>query len=472
MGLISCSTFQGQYQTLKVVTDPPGAEVYMGSELLDKTPTFIQIPRAKQKSLLIKFPSRPDITLDLETKYRWGDSFAGNFLFVWFWPMIPVGWSIDMYTQAAWNYEALPRIALGGEKRSEPLFATRMRRVVIAPPKGVGRLLGDEIAKELEKEIHRKYKNVFVEPYFKSLSMFRRHGYEEESLSVKQRESLYAALHSSSESKVKPTHILETVVSDLPEALKVEGSVVDMYTDENTAWSLQIPKTKFKHFCEDSFEHIGRQVVLLMPNSLGLSVGQGVSSVKDDLTGYSSEEIHEGNPFSYLSNISIKNLKASQSRGHWRFHYGFVSSADANYKRLRFKNNLYNAIEHKRFDWYHFLFGVGPQVGVQTPGGLIYAEVVPSVAISHVTWDGSKNDTRGLLGWQSEFGYLYFLSSRITFRLFVNTSSMSTDQWNHVVHDAGATNFQTKEIVYSRGGFSFGYFFPEAQSASRNWVSQ
>jgi hypothetical protein len=470
--LISCTSLQGKDQSLKVVTDPPGAAIYLSGTKLGTTPTFIQLSRKRHESLVLKYPDMPDVTVDLVSRYRWGDSFAGNFLWGWFWPLIPVGWGLDYYTESAWSFENLHRIQLGVvNSSSDKHFSTPLKRVAIAPPKGVGTLLADEIARELESALLARHKDVLVEPYFQTLNTFRHGGYEDENLNAEASENLYAEIYSSSRSEIKPTHVLESIANESSQAYEMDVTLVDIYTGERTTWNAVVLKSNLRVVDESFYKRLLKESALIVPNSLGLSLSKSVSSVRDDVNGYYSEEYFDGNAFSYLSNISIKNIKPSQARARWKFHFDFTSSLDLGYRRIRFRNDVVNRIETKRYDWYSVLFGLGPRVGLQTFGGVFYAEVEPSIGGSWIRWDGERQDSRGLIGFQAELGYLYFFSKQVNLRLFVNSTSVSTEQWDAVLRDSGAGNIRTSAAGYTRAGVSLGYFFPEIQSYARQWVA-
>ncbi|HEX4923777.1 MAG TPA: PEGA domain-containing protein, partial [Bdellovibrionales bacterium] len=171
--LCSCASLRGTRQRIKVASSPSGADIYHGDERLGTTPAFVELKRKKQDSILLRKQGFAELPVHLNTEYRWGNSFASNF--IWLSPvLIGAGIGVDLWTGAAWDYEHLRVLKWD---RARPLEPTPLKKVAIAPPQASNEMLSDELGELVEERARRLYAKAEIPKFVDTVNLFARYAY-------------------------------------------------------------------------------------------------------------------------------------------------------------------------------------------------------------------------------------------------------------------------------------------------------
>jgi hypothetical protein len=464
--LCSCATLRGSRQRIKVTSTPTGAEIYQGSALLGTTPTFIELKRHSDTYLWLKKPGKPDREIRVQSEYRWGDSFAANF--VWLnGGLIGAGIGLDLWTGSAWDYISPPPVKWNPQ---DPLEPTPLRRVAIAPPRADNEVLSDELALVLQSRLKEKYPGVEVIPYDESLNSFARYSYTNETVTPDEfRDDLYF--------KLGVTHVIESETFKNEKQIVIVSSVKDIYTEKVTERFENTLENKDVRSLNKGF--FGAQLVSLMsivPNTVAFNFANyfvGIEEETLDLTTqYRSRIEREPSALSLLTGFTLKNIKSSEIVKRWRPTVRLVPSLVLSYNRFRFERDIGNELVGTSFRWYTGSIGFGPEFALEMPVGLIYFNLIPSLGASVVTWskDGDKSDFRGSFALEVEMGYLVFVSQNVNLRFYVNALGANKDQWGSVLSSATGRDIKVDSAGFGSVGFSLGYYFPQIRSTARRMV--
>ncbi len=154
-------------QKLKVSSSPEGADIFFDGKKVGKTPGYIRIRRKKDARLELKKQGYQPTYVQLDSKYRWTDSFVMNLIFT---SLAPAGWLIDYATGTSWNYEPLDNIVIDSKKDVQ--WDTSQWVIGIAPPQSDDPVASDQVANFLQEKMRQSYPKANVKDYNSSKYKF------------------------------------------------------------------------------------------------------------------------------------------------------------------------------------------------------------------------------------------------------------------------------------------------------------
>ena len=139
---------------------------------------------------------------------------------------------------------------------------------------------------------------------------------------------------------------------------------------------------------------------------------------------------------------------------------------------LAFPYDQYSPLAENRYDWYTLFFGIGPELGLETYVGVFYIDLVPGWGWHKVEWQqaGQKEVWSNALHFYAEFGWSFFVSTRINLRIFGASISVPAEMWSEVMNRSQVANAEITDTIQSFGGLSFSYYFPESRNLLKKSV--
>lgn len=462
----ACASMGGKRQTLKVVTTPPGANILFNGEKVGVTPQFIEIPRSKNNILTLEKDDKT-YQYDLKARYRWIDSFASNIIF--FSPLTAIGWGVDLLTGAAWQYEDLPRIKLSGISPNQP---KRRLFVLVAPPQTENDFLSRELAGRLKDQWSKSFPNEHIETFEKRRVPFERYDYRYNNIVHDgNREALYAELTADV--------LIESTVESLGEGkYKINSKARDVFSNEPVKEiSSDFKLSDTKYYQKSAVQKFFVKAADIFPNSAGLDFSNRKPKITfTDSLGlqYTSTERPSKTVLHYLSSINIRNLNSNNFINRFRGTFSWSSAILLSYAQMQFSNNGQpGPLSGVDFNWYQAQAGIGPQLGLTTPAGFIYMEIVPILGGSWVTWRKSQNYyevNKVTLTSRTEIGYSLQLSQNINFKIYLASVAADAKQWTHVGERATGTKYDVVTPQMSYTGATISYFWPQARETLRSLI--
>lgn len=474
----SCATLRGSKQRIKIASQPTGAVVFFNGKELGTSPTFIELPRQKKAKLTLLFPNGEARDYPLITSYRWGDSFFSNLL----WAVVgaPVAISIDLLTGSAWEYDPITPIAIPGaylksaevtsgkkldaDKSAHPVFEPRT--IAIAPPQQDYEYLSDELGVKLETEIKTRYPSDKIQGFQKTRPIFNSFSYNQaRKVSTVYRDKLYYELGAS--------HILETTTERRPTGVFIESKLIDIYSGEVVdSFSQLVLNPSLKSMSSGSIFETASSLISIVPNTFFFDITDSSllfyqNSVKGAV--YEPDSEKSDSALTLLTSFALRNSRSPKMD---ELHGVFRLIPDLNfyYDKFHFNRQGQNNLEGMRFSWLSVAVGFGPELGLDTPMGYFYLQLIPSVAMSWIT--SSVGDSSiPTFELNTELGYSIFLSQRIVVRLFSRAITGSARQWSNVLSRASSEPLDFFMVSHGIYGLSIGYYFPESRSIVKKFLA-
>lgn len=438
-------------QPIKLLSDPPGAKVFYGPEYLGTTPAYIRVPREIRPELTYVFPGGEKQQVQLKTSYRWGGSFASNLFLLQF---APAGWVWDLYRGTAWNLKEPDIVRLPGSHEWPMLLPPKV--VAVAPPMIKELNSISSLGLTIEDRL-RSSESFTVLDYEKTESNFR---YNRSYQGLSERESDLKRLYST----LRADHILETKGELRGDKYHLRGELRDIVTgrvDKVYEWEVVPPKepdeaTIFKRFVKKSFH--------LIPNTVFISTSNFSTTMEINRVQQDGKELPNKTTFEQIADritsISIARLDRSNFdiRGHWVFD--FVPLLMVSKKNIIFPDFV--PLIGAEFRRWLVNAGYGIETGYIGRYGFVYLDLIPSVAWTHVRYDGpadrgSIQSTKLIFNY--EIGYSYFFTDHIVGRVHARIVHEDETLWGKAIRNASGTDAQTGTIGSSFGGISIGYYF-------------
>ncbi len=470
LGACTTLNFNNYTQKLKVSSTPKGADVYYEGEKVGKTPGYIRIRRNRESSLEFKKEGQRLKTHELETAYRWTDSFVMNLIFG---AMAPVGWLIDFTTGTGFEYEPLGNVQLGDRKTEK--WPEKDWIIAIAPPLSNDVLASDQVASFLEKKLMNTYPEAEVKPYQETKLRFIDYELDEFDMTEVDRETLDDLYYD-----LGVTHLLTTELVGLdhksPRAL---GELKNIYTDEKERdFKVYLDPDVITSIRPDFWDRTTSMLADLVPNSItfDLQANNQFELLFTDGTlipgTYQASSGFLGEVYKIIGSFGLTSLRPQKVRKRIGLVFRFVPLFQFGFGTINFKS--LSAIERTNFDWYKISFGLGPQLGLETHIGYFYFNLTPAYNFSIIDFDIADTDqgdgsvSAGRLIGATEVGYSVFATRRFNLSLFVRTVFASPNIWTTAFENATGTEIELEEARDTFAGISLGFYFPEA----RTWASQ
>jgi len=459
----ACTTLHSRNQRVKVASDPEGAKIIYKDQVLGVTPAFVNIPRYHHGTLILEKSGFSPVTLDLKTSYRWGDSFASNF--VWFFYGQPVASLLDLLNETAWNYDKLSVIPLSASKHhlEKPLFPDV---IAIAPPQEGYELLSDELGRDLQDKVAARYPHSRVIPFDETENEFYEYSYNNSGETDNaNRDKLYDTLGT--------THVVESSVQNGEKTVTVKADLTDIFTDKTVpAFNAEFYSADLKNDNPGFFRRIGVSLLSIVPNLLTFDFDSPSSNMNitsgpmsNSYTGVSDRT---DTLLAILSSFGVRSVPSPKISESLKGVFRFVPVISFTYDRFNFQapDGQPNSLQGYDFDWYTLIGGLGPEGGLDTSIGYFYLDLIPCYSINWITGSGNGADastrttTFTLLG---EFGYQIFLSQRINLRLFARTVGIPSNAFSNLVPEMTGQNVAVDSASRSLAGLSLGYYFSEVR---------
>lgn len=438
-------------QPVKLLSDPPGAKVFFGPEYLGTTPAYIRVPREKSPQLTYVFPNGEKQQVELETRYRWGGSFASNLFLL---TLAPAGWAWDLYRGTAWNIDTPEVVRQPGSQDWPKILPPKV--VAIAPPviNQYSRIYNLGVTIEERLKADEKFK---VLDYDKTESNFR---YNRSYQGLSDRQSDLLRLYST----LQADHILESKGEFRGDTYHVRAELRDIVTgrvDKVYNWEVSPPreeevKSPVAWFIKRSFHLIPNTVFISSTNfSPSIQINNIDQRGKESPNDSTLEQIADK-----ISSISIARLDRSNYdvRGHWVFD--FVPLLMVSKKNIIFPDspNLIDA----EFQRWLVNAGYGIETGYIGRYGFVYLDLFPSLAWTQLKYDGkfeSGTIQTTKVVFTYEIGYSYFFSDHIVGRLHARVVQEDGNAWGKAIRGAAGVDLRTGEMGSGYGGISIGYYF-------------
>ena len=457
LGLSACASMDaaGKRQAVLVRSEPPGAEVIVKGRSVARTPAYVMIKRERSPEITLR-NENGSTDVELNTTYRWRDSFLPNLVFVTYaW----AGWIVDFATGAAWDAQNPRVVRIPGPRPQtyNRLRDRRQYRAAIAPPLADNIALSDEAGQELERVLRSSQDGVLS--YDSTLNTFVSNGYDFDSRRTRTKRDLYFDLGVDA--------IYEAEVIDEDSHLTVRTKRTDVYTGESERVA-DVTLSRDSDLLPKGAWNLPwlRSIV---PNSVGIDWVADNLRITNNSTGangkmYELTDVHEGGfakGLSYLSALSITSLPELRSGRASRGTFAFVPSFRVSRKDARLSgSDLPGETDFLRW-WVSA--GIGPEIGFQVSSHYLYLNVIPSLYWNELSWsrNGLNRERTGTGStFQIEFGYLFYATSNWTFRLFSRTQNEDNAAWEEATQEI-IPNTSTGALSVSRftAGLSIAYRF-------------
>lgn len=468
-----CATFQGHKQRVKVVSDPPGAQIRTEDGPIGVTPQFVDIRRSRKKKVWIQWKGDELPPQNLKPTYRWRESFFANLVFLSY---APVGWVLDYVTGTAWEYE--PKLTFKGPPGAKPFQDSQGEiRIAIAPPKAEQSLLSDELGSWMERTIQARYPDARVVPFFQSLTTFNEFDDDHsDTVDSVNRDDLYAELgvHRIVESKVIPR--------DNGREVSLLTTTTDVFTDQKLdEFKVYIDGSGIDFNKRDPWLRRLGNLASIVPNTITFDtttpraqilVDGNVDSV--DTARYFSQSQKSDTLWHYISSLGLRSFKSPSHSTRLAFTFRFVPSLAIYYDRFLFRSKqpLPNEFGEIRYDWYTLYGGVGPEVGIESSIGHQYLQLIPGFGLNWIHWSQGPNqfnDVKMRFAIETEIGWSFFVTKRLNVRLFGRILSMTGDQWQSAIGNTLGRNVEIRNPQLALSGIALGFYFPEVKTSLKEW---
>lgn len=465
-----CATFQdnsGYRAYVRVKSEPPGAPIVVRGRTVARTPALIEVPRARSNSVTLLTAEGPK-EVKIQSDYRWGTSFFGNFVLLHF---APTGWVIDLATGAAWDPQDPPVTPVKlSPKEIKAAQAEKRPEVIVIPPPIASSLSISDAGGEAIEEYLKGLKTP-VEPYESTLKTFISNGYDFDERPERQKARRIYRL-------IGATKIYESTIEPEGDHWLIRATPIDVESGERGAL-VEIPlKTESDYF--GTLASLG-WLSRLVPNAIGVDiVGDelAINQVDEDgvTTKYSFATVNEGTLWDeglrFVSSISVSNVPPRRygRSARWQFH--FVPAFHFSRKRLRLVG-LPEDPENRDVIYQRWLIagGYGPEIGWQKSQHYLYLNLMPTLNWTEITWPGARgerSETDLGVSTRIEIGYSFFITNEWSVTLFSGTITENADIWQKVVaYRLPKRPESSSEVSFAQYGISIAYRFEPPFSSRR-----
>ncbi len=459
--LSGCATLAGRKQRLRVVTRPAAAEVRDEDVTpLATAPAIVEVPRASRRRLELRAREGEPRALELEADYRWGGSLGANaplLLAGPLWWLAPVGVGVDLLSGAAWSYTPPAPVVLADG-------APRPWRIVVVPPLADRELVSDTLGDRLGAWAAARWPDAEVVRLDTVADRLAEFDWTSEGptpatfrddvlFELGATHVLHAEVHGRADGALVTTRLEDAFAPDAPPIrtdLLYGQEVVDMRARDAGAFARDL-------------------LVGLVPNSVAFDVTSPTITIDAERTvGSETTALDATQPPTHrflrlLSGFTVRNIRSSVVRGAWDLDLDLGPSIAASWTTLDF-----DGAPH-RVEWVQIAGGIGPVGSLETPLGSIYLSLVPQLDTSYLWADAEREASRfdTALRFEGELGWLFFVSRRVSVRLFARGVTVSAKPLQRVLEEADAPDAELRvdRVQYAVGGISLGFTLPEMRSA-------
>jgi hypothetical protein len=260
----------------------------------------------------------------------------------------------------------------------------------------------------------------------------------------------------------------------------VRAHLKDLYTEKNIDSFVEtIPLSELSNYNPSTFKRLVVWGSSLFPNTATLDFAGPTSTMQVNAgataTPLTGEAESPKTVLGLLTAFGLSNTDSPKLISGLKFRGSFSTSVSISYDRWEFINATggANPLSPFAFDWWTFHAGIGPELGLESPIGYFYAQVLPSFAIN---WIGGNSETRDAsnreqeLTFVGEAGYRVFVSSRILLRFFIRNYSVSPNAWTPVLQDLTGQNISVSSASRGIAGVTLGYYIPEDRTILKKFL--
>lgn len=456
----------GSKQTMLIQTVPPGASLYVRGEKVGQSPDFIEVNRSVSPKISVATKSGIR-EVQLESTYRWSQSFWRNLIFVVY---APVGWLIDLATGTAWeNIEPAPiKLELASDDLKKPKIERTPPEAVIAPPRSSSVAMSDEGGRALERNLRDAFSNGesrrTVRPYNETLPQFVFHDYEFSTMKLNDRRRMLKALkadvvYESSVEESRDGWVLKSEGFDAYGPGKFPGPTLRLERDSQGPrvlglgfglkpwWSRILPDTVGIDFVNEQLSvEVKNQLFPLTPL-------------------YGDEWWSQG--LRYISSINISSTPDRRREYGSRWEFSAVPALRVSRKRLQVQNlppptNGTIIEKDPQFSRWNVAAGYGLEVGYLFGRHYIYLDIIPVFNWSEITWRQGGSDrsaTRTAVLVTTELGYTYIFDSNWLIRLFGRAQAENNEIWSDALAARLGAEYTSTAAIGAVSGLTIGYRF-------------
>lgn len=458
--LSACATLDGTRQNILVRSEPAGADVYQNGKLLGTTPDYLSIRRGKRTTLEFVYGEHQRKEVQLKTKYRWGDSFASNLLFL---SLAPIGWLVDYFNGSAFEAEA-PSVM---RFQKDPKVAEHIRnRLAVAPAVAedpeIGVLAGEQVHKKMSEG--QRYELIPYDP-----AAFQYYG-SEHGLSPKKhlQANLFAELQTD--------YVLWPQVSKGKNQFDIRGEIKSAYDGkvaESVDFTLAATDAELRSelFSRSRF----KEYFHFIPNTLYVNFSSYLPTFEYLDTTYEGEEIG-GESFGdkalqYISALSLDREERPRFNVRGQWVYDFVPSLTLSRKRIQFET--FFPLQGAEFERRYASAGYSLEFGYQWKYGFPYFNIGPTLTWSQLlystpTGEGSEASSVNVMS-RVELGYSYFFSDHFIIKVYVKGFSEDKEIWDEALSRASGQTLIAQNVNSNVSGIAIGYYFPSSTRNRSEW---
>ncbi len=453
--------FNDYKQVVRVMSDPPGAEIYnQNGEKLGVTPAYVKIRRSEGTQIKLQLPTGELKSVSLEGYYRWSPSFYGNLAFF---SLAPIGWGVDYLTKTAYEYHDPGVVQFRSQQRGK--IKTGPLVEVVAPPQSEWNLLSREVADMLVEYLKERHPTKYIKDYKDTRGDFAKYHYSYDRKA--EGEELNKILYT-----VDADQYVESIVTVVEPNVRIRVSVKDAYTHEIIqSFVLERPTSQFKLFKKSPTILNLSKYFKFFPNAVGVDIGNYSSDFTlppGTLPGNANHNIvgKRVNPGGFdrllglVGSLNILYIRPPKRSSGWDYNLLFIPSVYAT--ALTFKYKDLPEIENIEFRRFRAGFGYGPQVSASSRYGTFYGSLLPTVNYTRISWgsDRDKQLETGEFLLLMEIGYQQFVSDSLAFRVFGKTWSENASRWSNIISDAGGKKYPVERSGVTYAGVSIIWYWP------------
>lgn len=453
---IGCASLGDRKQYVAFQSEPKNIEIYYQGQKQGITPLIIGIDRARDQHISIKTDNGFS-EIPLQSKYRWGRSFWGNFAFL---TLAPIGWIVDIITEKAYQFDDY-YLVRGGLPAQIKISEQKTYPVAIAPPISphpqITKDVGLKITSSLQKKLGNRYE---VIPYEKTADIFRDEGADFDSAIEEKPELKYFA----------KTGTQKIYFSDLDFSngeIVVQGKVQDYFAEEkNINAELRFASEEIPRAKDLTWLGTRAKIFYWLPNSISLDLSS--ASTEFEVLGrrYEAESSHSddflGETLKYVSAVGIRRITQPYDHPGWRYKFLMIPTANFSYNKENFPT--FAPIAGQDFLRLHMDAGYGPSFNYGSKNWNVYLNIIPVIAYDKITTSATlgNNASRdeGSIQFITEFGLVNYLNERWHWRIFARNAPVNDQLWEEIIRANSGQNFDVESANIIASGLSIGYIIP------------
>lgn len=451
--LAACASITDRHQYMQVVTPKPDTKIYRNGVFLGEGTNTIRIVRKENTVLEFDTNGQREF-VKLKSKYRWGHSFGGNALLIYF---APIGWAIDFWTGAAW--ESVPPQMEGPNLRT---IGTHPK-ILILPPASPSSFQSLHYGEAVEEWVKRRYPQAniipFEEGYRTSVVFGFDHEYSGEGEDIKDlSELLYAT---------KATLLAFSRYDEKHKQIKIR--VLNPYTGKVV--SLDNIKNFTEPPAETSSQWVLRETFNLMPNTFLVGIvgtNYDTCATTNEVYRYCAEP--EKSILNILSSLSLTNILHYRKRDPWRAYLRFYPDLTLSINNMNFRK--YDpTLPNLDLDWHYLGIGYGARFSFVLPIGELYLQAHPFWAMNYLHAKSDRFDNEswvGKVGVTTQLGLNSWFTNRWNLAFYSKYQSQPLTAPGVEQIEPGIKFFDRLAIIQT--GISVGYYFNEEKLRATKYL--